>query len=192
MLWPSYDQTLIQCCRQGFCTWNHAFCCFIFLTKVLKLRTWALERRMYHCCWWRMAFLRALSASPALCSPSLSTTVVFWISSLDAYQTLRHSTKGEGLSTIFGMLYCIMYIFLVIVDCCWTDPRVILFTFSFLTIYVDNLKKSRNICFWPEDPCHQRCSVGWLWLWRSTDGGTCKRLASLKQHIWIHNDFSKL
>ena len=100
MLWPSYDQTLIQCCRQGFCTWNHVFWCFIFLTKVLKLRTWALEPRMYHCCWWRMAFLRALSASPALCSPSLSTTVVFWISSFDAYQMLCHSMRDEGSASL--------------------------------------------------------------------------------------------
>ena len=123
MLWPSYDQTLIQCCRQGFCTWNHVFWCFIFLTKVLKLRTWALERRMYHCCWWRMAFLRALSVSPALCSPSLSTTVVFWISSFDAYQTLCHSMRDEGLLYIrICLFYCI------VVDCFWTDPWVILFT----------------------------------------------------------------
>ena len=86
----------------------------------------------------------------------------------------------------------IFIFYYMIVECFWTDPWVILFTFSFLSIYVDNLKKSRNICVWPEDPCHQRCSVGWLWLWRSTDGGTCKRPASLEQHIWIHNDFSKL
>ena len=32
------------------------------LTRVLKLRTWVLELQMYHCCRWRMAFLRALSA----------------------------------------------------------------------------------------------------------------------------------
>ena len=76
------------------------------LTRVLKLRTWVLEPQMYHCCRWRMAFLRALSA-------------------------LRFGFQGlmpicRRFATQWGMMVCygLLYVDIMVYSLLFLDPSV--------------------------------------------------------------------